>query len=426
MTFQFIKRGLALAALAAIGAGALAQNNVPIGMHYQAVARNSAGNELCSTKIDVRFSIISGDPLTDPIFMEVHQNVITNKFGIFSLIIGEGVPTGTSQGKSLSEVKWDEANHYLKVEIKFDTDAGFSDMGTMKFYAVPYALYAKKSLEPGPPGPKGDPGAKGDPGDPASDNQTLSVVNVDGTDYLAIDGGNQVKISNIERDGDITNEIQDLVYNSATRELQITKSTMGVINLTELKNDADADPTNEYQDLTLAGDLLSISKLPGAKQVNLGVYRDNTDNQQLSYSETNHSLAVSGGNSVTLGAMTAFRAKKTTTTTGLAMSNVDFIPDNVEYNDGSGLNANTGEFTAAYTGIYTFDVKYVSGGDGKSVYIYKNGNLYETLATGLSSGSVIYRTMTIKILAADKIKLVIFTGADPNIGTGTFSGYKVY
>ncbi len=44
-------------------------------------------------------------------------------------------------------------------------------MGTMQFMAVPYALYAAKSLEPGPAGP---PGPKGDPGDPATDDQQLS------------------------------------------------------------------------------------------------------------------------------------------------------------------------------------------------------------------------------------------------------------
>ena len=29
-------------------------------------------------------------------------------------------------------------------------------MGTMQFLAVPYALYAQRSLEPGPQGPKGE------------------------------------------------------------------------------------------------------------------------------------------------------------------------------------------------------------------------------------------------------------------------------
>jgi hypothetical protein len=125
--------------------------------------------------------------------------------------------------------------------------------------------------------------------------------------------------------------------------------------------------------------------------------------------------------------MTAFRAKKTAATSApMPLSNVDFIPDNIEYNDGSGLNINTGEFTANYTGLYSFDVKYVAPGAGKIVYLYKNGNLYETLATDLTTGSIVFRTMTIKLVAGDKVKVVIFTGTDTSIGTGTFSGYKVY
>jgi hypothetical protein len=161
----------------------------------------------------------------------------------------------------------------------------------------------------------------------------------------------------------------------------------------------------------------------------MATYRDNTDNQTLTYSATNNSLNISGGNTVTLGTLVAFRAKKTTVTSApMPLSNVDFVPDNIEYNDGSGLNAGTGEFTAQNTGVYSFDIKYVapSSGDGRIVMIYKNGNLYETLGTGISSGTILFRTMTIKLLASDKVKLVIHTGTGTEIGTGTFSGYKVY
>jgi hypothetical protein len=125
--------------------------------------------------------------------------------------------------------------------------------------------------------------------------------------------------------------------------------------------------------------------------------------------------------------MVAFRAKKLVATSApMPLSNIDFIPDNIEYNDGNGMNSGTGEFTAANTGVYSFDIKYIASGDGKIVYLYKNGNLYETLATGLTTGAIIFRTMTIKLVASDKIKLVINTGTDTSIGTGTFSGYKVY
>jgi hypothetical protein len=213
------------------------------------------------------------------------------------LIIGKGTVTGGTYS-DLSEVQWGQALHYLKVEVKFDND--FIDMGTMQFLSVPYALYAQKSLEPGPAGPKGDPGPKGESGDPASDNQTISfdqsnlsisngnsvpltsllqnltITSKPEGNYLGISRGNSVLLSSAEADGDPTNEIQDLVINSdvlkitkntsatswsltkylqgltwnpATRKLGITDNA-SVIDLSELKNDADADPANELQSLS--------------------------------------------------------------------------------------------------------------------------------------------------------------------------------
>ena len=112
----------------------------------------------------------------------------------------------------------------------------------------------------------------------------------------------------------------------------------------------------------------------------------------------------------------------------MPLSSVDFISDQVEYNDGSGLNTGTGEFTAPATGIYTFDVKYVApndGENGRKLMLFKNGNLYDYLENGISSNITFSRTLTIKLLASDKIKVVIYTGTGTGVGTGTFSGYKV-
>lgn len=54
--------------------------------------------------------------------------------------------------------------------------------------------------------------------------------------------------------------------------------TGGVISVT---GDADADPTNEIQDLSLAGNSLSITNNAAATPVDLSTYLDNTDNQNL-------------------------------------------------------------------------------------------------------------------------------------------------
>ena len=81
----------------------------------------------------------------------------------------------------------------------------------------------------------------------------------------------------------------------------------------------------------------------------------------LTYNSSNNSLTIGNGNTVSLGSMVAFRALKTTVTSApMPLSNIDFLPDQVEYNDGTGLNVGNGEFTAPSTGLYTFDVKYSS------------------------------------------------------------------
>ena len=111
--------------------------SVPLGIFYQAVARDNFGKELTNRDIDVRFSIISENPLGTLVYQELHSDVITSKYGVFSLIIGHGIPTGGIYGE-LSQINWSKAFHYLKVEVKFEND--FIDMGTMQFLAVPYAL----------------------------------------------------------------------------------------------------------------------------------------------------------------------------------------------------------------------------------------------------------------------------------------------
>jgi hypothetical protein len=325
-----------------------AQGNVPMGIHYQAVARDNFGNELVNKKISIKFSIVSGNPLGTIVYQELHQDIFTSKFGVFSLIIGHGVPTGSTPCGELSQISWESTNHYLKVEVKFEND--FMDMGTMQFLAVPYALYAGKSLEPGPAGPQGEQGPKGEPGDPASDNQTLSFdgstisiasgnslsltdllqnltvsYQTDGT-YLGISRGNSVKLATIEADGDPENELQDLTISSdklkitnnslatewdlspyrqslswdpLTRVLNIS-GTSTPVNLSELKNDDDSDITNEIQDISLTGDLLTITRNTLSPGVSLSKYLDDTDKQQMAFSTTDNILSLTNSTSVDL------------------------------------------------------------------------------------------------------------------------------
>jgi hypothetical protein len=184
--FSFVLIALVLAA--AGGKDVYGQGVVPAGINYQAVARDNNGKEIVNTDIEVRFTIRSGSPTGTVVYQEVFTDVTTTRYGVFSLVIGKGDPvTGT-----FGAIDWSAFNHYLQVEVKFENI--FMDMGTMQFMAVPYALYAGKSLEPGPQGP---PGPQGIPGDPATDTDDQRLHYDASTKILSIDDGNSVRLDTI-------------------------------------------------------------------------------------------------------------------------------------------------------------------------------------------------------------------------------------
>jgi hypothetical protein len=153
---------------------------VPSGIHYQAVARD-AGGEIKNQSIDVKFSILAGET---KVYEELHHTT-TSQYGVFSLIIGKGEElTGTFSG-----IDWSTGNHSLQVDV--DLGNGWKRMGTISFMAVPYALYAGKTLL-----------------------QELTL------------NGNQLSISGVDEsvtvDTDPENELQHLGYDPATRTLTIT------------------------------------------------------------------------------------------------------------------------------------------------------------------------------------------------------------
>jgi hypothetical protein len=209
---------------------------VPENINYQAVLRNNNGELVKNQNVTIQVSIIDVSSTGTVIYQEQHSKT-TDNFGQVNLAIGNGV----ADFGTFATINWGVSEKFLKIEV--NTGTGFVNMGTTQFVSVPYALFAKNvenkdDADANPENEIQDLNLSGNTltitnktnptaidlapfSGTNTDNQTLSLTDTD----LSISGGNTVDLS----------PIQDGV------------------------NDADADPTNEIQNLILTGDTLKIS-----------------------------------------------------------------------------------------------------------------------------------------------------------------------
>ncbi|MCE9540823.1 MAG: hypothetical protein K8R85_16640, partial [Bacteroidetes bacterium] len=134
------------------------------GITYQAVAiedRETPGIDQEGTiknqTIDVRFTIIKETPAGAIVYQELHSTT-TDNYGLFSVVIGQGLVTSTSPNTSILNLSWGLYKHFLKIEMDLKREGSFKTMGIEQMQAVPVALYA---LNAGAAGTPGTPGATG-------------------------------------------------------------------------------------------------------------------------------------------------------------------------------------------------------------------------------------------------------------------------
>ncbi len=119
------------------------------GIYYQAVAIDEIGKEIVGTDITgkplnkkaigVRFTITKG--LNGAIQWEETHTTNTDKYGLFTLIIGKGVPTGNGKIPRMLDIPWIDADQFLKVEIATKNDGNYKLVSNQQFMSVPYAFY---------------------------------------------------------------------------------------------------------------------------------------------------------------------------------------------------------------------------------------------------------------------------------------------
>jgi uncharacterized protein (TIGR02145 family) len=108
---------------------------VPQGIPYQAIARNSSGVAIANTAVKVRFSIRDSIATGAIKYQETH-NPTTSALGLFSVNVG----MGTVVSGSFSGINWGKNAKFLQVELNTTGGTTYTDLGTTQMMSVPYAL----------------------------------------------------------------------------------------------------------------------------------------------------------------------------------------------------------------------------------------------------------------------------------------------
>lgn len=277
-----------------------ASAQAPKGINYQGVARDNEGKPIASKTISVRISILQGSAQGTAEYSETH-NPVTNPFGLFTLVIGQGtVTTG-----NFAFVSWAVGNKWLQIEIDPAGGSSYQLAGSQQLMSVPYAFYAEYS-----------------------GNNSLAA----GT---GISINNGIITNTGDADNSATNELITAASLTADRKLRITDAGgTKEVDLAPVAN----------QSLTLSGTTLTIS---GGNSVNIGTV--NTDNQDLSlntstnllslandatpvdlspyrqtltYTAGTNNLAISGGNNVTIATTLAQTLTNNPNASGIRIQNV--------------------------------------------------------------------------------------------------------
>ena len=113
------------------------------GLNFQAVARDGNGNLIENEKLDIEISIQRPAPFkgSSPLlyYKELHSQVSTDKYGVFSLIIGTGSPLAGV----FNNLDWVGGNFQVFIAIKFPGASTFSGIGTIPLQMNYKAYHAK-------------------------------------------------------------------------------------------------------------------------------------------------------------------------------------------------------------------------------------------------------------------------------------------
>ena len=249
-----------ITALASIIVTSSIYAQAPQKMSYQAVVRDASDVLVSNTTVGIQISILQTSAVGTAVFIERHTPT-TNANGLATLEIG----AGTVVSGNFGTIDWAAGPYFIRTETDPNGGTAYSISGTAQLLSVPYALFAESTAGSSFSGDyndltntpsnvstfTNDAGYITSPNDadsdPTNEIQSLSLAGQN----LTISGGNTVTLPT---GGSFSGDYNDLT-NTPSNVSTFTNDAGYITN----PNDADSDPTNEIQTLTLVGQDLTIS-----------------------------------------------------------------------------------------------------------------------------------------------------------------------
>lgn len=257
------------------------QEAPPQAFSFKAMIKDNRGLPVIMKTVSLRISILQGAANGISVYCETFRQV-TNLYAQVDVEIGRG----TVVSGIFSAIDWSADEYFIKVEVDVRGGTNYQLLSVAQLLSVPYALYAGNLTG----------GSQDNDDDPQ--NELISNAYLNGTALVLVEGNitTIVELSGLLNgvDASTTNELQNL---SVIGHL-LTIENGNSVTLPDEVNDADSDPANEIQVLSLDGNILTLTSNGSPIQIDLSKYLDNTDNQGLSVAD--HQLTIQNGNSVTL------------------------------------------------------------------------------------------------------------------------------
>ena len=208
-------------------------SQVPQGLNYQSVVRDSGGNPMSNQNIGLQF-IIHQTSATGTVVYTEDWNTTTDENGVSNVIIGQGTTSD-----NFSAIDWATGHYYLEILLDNYGGTNYLSMGTSQFISVPYALHAENVTNDA---------VNDADADPTNEIQDVSSTVNDTNRTLQITGGTSTTINVADNDNDSSNEIQNLstTVNGTNRTLEISGANSITFNVA----DNDNDSSNEIQNLS--------------------------------------------------------------------------------------------------------------------------------------------------------------------------------